>query len=213
MDDQRNILLRFKEFGVKDAPSISTLFAPEKYDHQQEITDYLKKGEISLVAPGLEIDEIKGEEIIPRITKAILTDGVYSWSSSLPYYIEKYNARLPREIEDWIVCQYKKNRTISGQFHILFPSDYYDGKRVDEDLQSEYEAALSTGCLGVIFFSYSKWFDEGKLVLSGKPDGKITAVHRGWTGSGSLLQGFIPKYGLLAIIQFSGQWRFIDKVQ
>ncbi len=104
-------LLNFKEFGATNAPSISTLFAAEKYEHQQEIIDYLENGKISLVAPGLEIDEYTGETIIPKHTKAILTDGVYSWSGSLSYYVEKYNARLPHEIEEWMVIQHIKNKT------------------------------------------------------------------------------------------------------
>ena len=62
---------------------------------------------------------------------------------------------------------------------ILFPSSFFDGKKVDEDLQSEYEAALNTGLWNTIFFSYDKWFNEGKLVLSKEIPKKIQAVHRG----------------------------------
>ncbi|MCR5735767.1 MAG: hypothetical protein K6G22_14260 [Lachnospiraceae bacterium] len=49
---------------------------------------------------------------------------------------------------------------------ILFPSSFFDGKKVDEDLQGEYEAVLNTGLWNVIFFNYDKWFNEEKLVLS-----------------------------------------------
>ena len=49
---------------------------------------------------------------------------------------------------------------------ILFPSSFFDGKKVDEDLQSEYEAALNTGRWDTVFFNYDKWFNEGELVLS-----------------------------------------------
>ncbi len=101
-------LLKFKEFGTVNAPSIATLFVSEEYEHKHEIIDYLENGKICLVAPGLEIDELNGETIIPRRTKAILTDGVYSWSGSLSYYVEKYNARLPMEIEDWMLSQHTK---------------------------------------------------------------------------------------------------------
>ena len=62
---------------------------------------------------------------------------------------------------------------------ILFPSSFFDGKKVDEDLQSEYKAALNTGLWDTIFFSYDKWFNEGKLVLSKKIPKRIQAVHRG----------------------------------
>ena len=63
---------------------------------------------------------------------------------------------------------------------ILFPSSYFDGNKVDEDLQSEYDAAVATGFWNVIFYNYDKWFNEGKLILSRKVPEKITAVHRGW---------------------------------
>ena len=63
---------------------------------------------------------------------------------------------------------------------ILFPSTYFDGKKVDEDLTNEYEAAINTGLWNVIFFNYDKWFNEGKLVLSAMSDECIGAVHRGW---------------------------------
>lgn len=63
---------------------------------------------------------------------------------------------------------------------ILFPSSYFDGKRVDEDLQAEYEAAVSIGLWDVIFFDYNQWFNDGKLVLSRRIDEEIQAVYRGW---------------------------------
>ncbi len=63
---------------------------------------------------------------------------------------------------------------------ILFPSSMFDGKRVDEDLQREYEAVLNTGLWNTIFFDYDKWFNHGKIVLSKNAPDKLTAVHRGW---------------------------------
>ena len=46
---------------------------------------------------------------------------------------------------------------------ILFPSSFFDGKKVDEDLQSEYEAVLNTGLWNTIFFNYDKWFNETEM--------------------------------------------------
>ena len=40
---------------------------------------------------------------------------------------------------------------------ILFPSRFFDGKKVDEDLQSEYETTLNTGLWDTVFFNYDKW--------------------------------------------------------
>ncbi|MBO5354272.1 MAG: ATP-grasp domain-containing protein [Lachnospiraceae bacterium] len=63
---------------------------------------------------------------------------------------------------------------------IVFPSSYFDVKKVDEDLQKEYEAALATGLFDVIMFGYDNWFQQGKLVLSGRQPELRNAVYRGW---------------------------------
>ncbi len=63
---------------------------------------------------------------------------------------------------------------------ILFPSDFFDTKRVDADLRQEYEAALSTGLFEVALFSYEQWFHHGKLVVTGAPKEMHTAIYRGW---------------------------------
>ena len=46
---------------------------------------------------------------------------------------------------------------------ILFPSSYFSARRVDEDLQAEYNAALETRLFEIVLFSYDKWFHEGTL--------------------------------------------------
>lgn len=63
---------------------------------------------------------------------------------------------------------------------ILFPSSYYEITKVDEDMQYEYEAAVSTGLYEICLFSYDQWFHHGKLVLSDKPEKPVTAIYRGW---------------------------------
>ena len=63
---------------------------------------------------------------------------------------------------------------------ILFPSSYFDGQKIDEDIQNEYEAALDTGLWDVVLFSYDKWFHDGRLVLSKEIPSQVTAVYRGW---------------------------------
>ena len=63
---------------------------------------------------------------------------------------------------------------------IVFPSSFFDTRRVDEDLQQEYDAVVETGLFDVIIFGYEKWFDEGKLVLANAPSEEVMAVYRGW---------------------------------
>lgn len=63
---------------------------------------------------------------------------------------------------------------------IVFPSSYFDIKKVDEDLQKEYEAVLATGLFDVIMFGYDKWFQNGELILSKSQSELRSAVYRGW---------------------------------
>ncbi len=63
---------------------------------------------------------------------------------------------------------------------ILFPSSYFNASKVDEDLQKEYEAVLATGLFKTAVFGYDKWFNEGKLIISGEPSEEHYAVYRGW---------------------------------
>lgn len=43
---------------------------------------------------------------------------------------------------------------------VLFPSSYFSIKKVDEDLQSEYEAVKATGLFDIVLFGYDKWITE-----------------------------------------------------
>ena len=63
---------------------------------------------------------------------------------------------------------------------ILFPSSYFGIRKVDEDLQAEYDAVQRTGLFDVIIFGYEDWFNNGKITLSKRPEEHIVAIHRGW---------------------------------
>lgn len=63
---------------------------------------------------------------------------------------------------------------------VLFPSNFFDVRKVDEDLQAEYDAVRNTGLFDVILFGYEKWFHQEKLVLTKEPAEPVNAVYRGW---------------------------------
>ena len=63
---------------------------------------------------------------------------------------------------------------------IVFPSSFFDTRKIDEDLQAEYDAVLETGLFDVVLFGYDKWFGEGALTLAGKWTEEADAVYRGW---------------------------------
>ena len=63
---------------------------------------------------------------------------------------------------------------------ILFPSSFFDTKKVDEDLQKEYDAVVSTGLFSVALFGYEKWFNEDKLIVTNIPEEEKVVIYRGW---------------------------------
>ena len=63
---------------------------------------------------------------------------------------------------------------------ILFPSSYFSMEKVDEDLQKEYDAVLSTGLFDVALFGYDKFVNEDKLIVKDVPEKMRLAVYRGW---------------------------------
>lgn len=78
---------------------------------------------------------------------------------------------------------------------ILFPSSFFSIQKVDEDLQEEYDAVVNTGLFDIILFGYEKWFQKGKLVLSGEPKEKVCAVYRGWMMKPDVYERFYTQLG------------------
>lgn len=93
----RTDLLDWKEFGMSTAPSIQTAFENKPYIGIEKIISYLENGRVCLAAPGFGMDMITGERVKRNLE--IRSDGEYGWSSMLPYYVRKYNMRLPAEFE------------------------------------------------------------------------------------------------------------------
>jgi hypothetical protein len=63
---------------------------------------------------------------------------------------------------------------------MLFPSDYFNTERVDEDLKKECEAVAKTGLFDVVLLSYDDWFNGGVLKLNNHKEGMVKAIYRGW---------------------------------
>ncbi len=76
---------------------------------------------------------------------------------------------------------------------ILFPSSFFNSKKVDEDLQAEYDAVIATGLFDVIIFGYEKWFNQGKLVLNKIPAEMTKVVYRGWMMKPEEYESFYKK--------------------
>lgn len=76
---------------------------------------------------------------------------------------------------------------------ILFPSDFFNKKKIDEDLQQEYFAAKSVGLFKIILFGYPDWFHEERLILTEKPDKMTSAIYRGWMMKPETYEKFYKK--------------------
>ena len=86
-------LLRWKEYGDTDAPSLRERFEPGPYPGQEKIVRYLENGKVILAAPGISRDVFTGELIAVRLE--VLTDGAYSWDTALStfrggFFIQSY---------------------------------------------------------------------------------------------------------------------------
>lgn len=65
---------------------------------------------------------------------------------------------------------------------LLFPGSYMDYRKMDEDMQEEYRAAVETGLYHTILFNYDEWVAGDSLRMTEKeasPD-SYCVVYRGW---------------------------------
>ena len=96
---------KYKELCPKhqDFPSIKESFSSEPYAGKQRIIAYLRSGgKEDMVSMAIKKDVITGEPIFE--TDFGRNDGVYTWWTSLAYYVEKYNLRLPKDFEKHILA-------------------------------------------------------------------------------------------------------------
>jgi len=96
-----NIMALWKEFNQDAEKSMKDDFKAAPSPFYREIITYLKNGKVTLVAPSCAVDVISGERI--DRTNCIMTDGEYTWSNMLIYYIQKYNLELPGEFVNKIM--------------------------------------------------------------------------------------------------------------
>ncbi len=92
-----NVMARWKEFNPKTERSMMDDFEEKQSPYIGKILDYLSKGKVTRVSSSVAIDVFTGAVIEQE--SYIMTDGEYSWSSSLGYYIRKYYLRIPQDFE------------------------------------------------------------------------------------------------------------------
>ena len=70
------------------------------YD-KKKILDYLQNGKKEAICPKPTYDIISGKMISTSFT--VLTDGEYIWKNDLPYYVDKYNIKLPQSFIEKVI--------------------------------------------------------------------------------------------------------------
>lgn len=98
------ILGKYEEFGPgMGFPSIKEYLQDEPYKSKGDILAYLNGGNVHMVTASVFNDVVTGKQTDRELV--YMDDGVYSWSSKLPYYVETHNLRLPKEFETHVLKQ------------------------------------------------------------------------------------------------------------
>lgn len=82
-------------------PSIKESLHDKSYESKATVLEHLKNGTVHMVTASKVVDIFTGEKT--NIELVYMNDGQYSWSSKIPYYVEKYNLRLPEDFETYIL--------------------------------------------------------------------------------------------------------------
>ncbi|MBR1853485.1 MAG: hypothetical protein IJ794_10160 [Lachnospiraceae bacterium] len=106
-------LMEWKERGYVNAPSI-TVFFGDDYPEKEIVIRYLTEcGIVRYASTGEGVDVLTGAVISK--TYVGLDDGEYMWMNTLPYYIRKYNLRLPKEFEQKALCTIGGKRRLTSK--------------------------------------------------------------------------------------------------
>jgi hypothetical protein len=100
-------------FGTGKDPSMREAMAPEPWENQDKVLDYLRSGMIIAYPMGADLLDwfdrpnranplIDGERV-GGVTP--LTDGEWFWPAGLIHFIEKYNVRLPAEFLEHVASR------------------------------------------------------------------------------------------------------------
>lgn len=82
-------------------PAMKDNLSPEPYKTKPLVLKYLQSGRAHIATAARIVDVYSGETT--NFTLLHLNDGEFSWTTKLIYYIDRYNLRLPAEIENKIL--------------------------------------------------------------------------------------------------------------
>ena len=95
-------LIHYDEFGKgMGFPSMKESFESMPYTGKEKIIKYLESGKPTYVQTKVATDVFTGQRI--PVECMGMTDNKFSWHSTLAYYVKKYNLRLPKEFEEYVL--------------------------------------------------------------------------------------------------------------
>jgi hypothetical protein len=88
----------FKEFPHTDrkGPSLKECLSDTPHEDEQHIIHYLDHGVVLAASAGIAYDVLSDQRKVIG-TPHIMTDGEWTWSAVLSYYVRYYHCRLPDE--------------------------------------------------------------------------------------------------------------------
>lgn len=84
-------------------PSIKSHLQEKPHEFKDRILKHLNNGTVHMVTASGIVDVLTGKRVNRELVH--MNDGEYSWSSSIAYYVEKYNLELPEEFINHILEQ------------------------------------------------------------------------------------------------------------
>lgn len=84
-------------------PKMKSALLDGKYENKDLIVNFLNNGIIDLAQLSREKDVFTGQVIPDEVLVMHDSGEKYEWSNLLAYYVDKYNLRLPKEFEAYIL--------------------------------------------------------------------------------------------------------------
>jgi hypothetical protein len=106
--------------------------------NKSKILNYLRQGEEISITFGFDRDLFTNELICPPND---VTDGVWHWSTILPYYIEKYNITISEEFVIHMESNNWQCPTITD-YKFLIPYYILNEKEIDSFVPNDFEIDL-----------------------------------------------------------------------
>lgn len=99
------MIFGYKElYPKRDLPLMSDNIQPDRYPGQEKIASFLRSGGKELFSKlSHDKDVFTGKRL--RQDTRILESGEYTRPSTLAYYVEEYNLRLPKDFEEYILSK------------------------------------------------------------------------------------------------------------